>query len=61
MSAYLVLDPFDGDGDLVPHPELVKAQRPGTAAFMAAALCLGPFPGASYLAGDARLPAGGAP
>jgi hypothetical protein len=43
------------DWDLLPHPELVKAQRPTVALFMAAALCLGPFPSASYLGGESRL------
>jgi hypothetical protein len=55
VSAYLALVPLDGDVDLEPHPKLVKAQKPGTALFMAAALCLGPFPAASYLIGEARI------
>jgi hypothetical protein len=55
VSAYLALVPLGEDGDLVPHPELVKAQKPGTALFMAAALCLGPFPESSYLTGEARV------
>lgn len=46
--------------DLVPHPELVKAQKPSAGLFMAAALCLGVFPDptASYLAGEERIPLG---
>ena len=55
---YLALVPLDDGEDLVPHPELVKAQKPSTALFMAAALCLGPFPSASYLAGEQRHQAG---
>ncbi len=54
MSAYLVLAPFDGDANPEPHPDLVRAQRPGTALFIMAAVTLGVLPGASYLAGDAR-------
>lgn len=46
---YLALVPLDDGEDLVPHPELVKAQRPTTALFMASALCLGVFPATSYL------------
>jgi hypothetical protein len=52
VSAYLALV---DDGDLMPHPDLVKAQRPTVALFMAAALCLGPFPSSSYLTGESRL------
>jgi hypothetical protein len=56
VSAYLALVPLDDGDDLVPHPELVRAQKPGTGLFMAAALYLGPFPAASYLAGEVRVP-----
>ncbi len=55
MGAYLVLAPFDDGEDLEPHPELVRAQKPGAALFMAAALSLGPFPGNSYLGGEMCL------
>jgi hypothetical protein len=52
MSGFLALA---DDWDLVPHPDLVRAQRPTVALFMTAALCLGVFPSASYLTGEARL------
>jgi hypothetical protein len=53
VSAVLALLPLD-DGDLVPHPELVKAQRPGAEQFLIAACCIGPFPVVSYLGGEPR-------
>jgi hypothetical protein len=53
VSACLVLAPYDDDPE--PHPELVRVQRPGTALFMAAALCIGVFPESSYLSGEARV------
>jgi hypothetical protein len=57
VSAYLALVPLDDGEDLVPHPELVRAQKPTVGLFMASALCLGVFPSAPYLTGEARVPA----
>ena len=55
MSAFVALVPLDDGDDLVPHPELVRAQKPTVGLFMASALCLGVFPVASYMGGEARL------
>jgi hypothetical protein len=57
VSAYLVLDPFGDDGDLEPHPALVRAQRPTASQVMAAVAVPGAFPAGSYLAGGDRVPA----
>jgi hypothetical protein len=55
VSAYVALVPLDDGEDLVPHPELVKTQRPSVGLFMAAAVTLGVFPAESYLRGGAWL------
>jgi hypothetical protein len=57
VSAFVALVPLDDGEDLVPHPELVRAQKPTVGLFMASALCLGVFPdpAASYLSGEARV------
>jgi hypothetical protein len=48
VSAYLAMVPLDDGEGLVPHPELVRAQKLSTALFMAAAVTLGVFPESSY-------------
>lgn len=49
MSAYLLLSPLDVEDEPVPHPELVRAQRPTAAQVTEAAAVLGVFPSGSYL------------
>jgi len=55
VSAYLVLSPYDTEDEPLPHPELVRAQRPTAAQVTEAAGILGLLPDGSYLAGDVKL------
>lgn len=55
VSAFLVLSPYETEDEPVPHPELVRVQRPTVSQVMQAAVTLGVFPDGSYLAGRLRL------
>lgn len=55
LQGRFVLAEVIGDDCPDPHPDLVRAQRPGNRELVEAAAVIGAFPDGSYLSGDIRV------